>query len=137
MSDYLIHYGVKGMKWGVIKDPRVTARERIRKEGAKKYSLHYGRFGSTSIRDESSGKKMRYGTRRSLEKSIKADNIQKYREYKRYKKVANSGMTYVGGSTEMAMTVAAMNAATKGSRDNAKAEAQKILIDYGNKYIKL
>lgn len=133
-SDELYHHGVKGMKWGVRHDPKSTAAGRVAREGGSEYSIHYGRFGGQSIRN-ASGKKMSYRTRRALEKSIKADDIQKYREMKKYKRAAESGLTYVGNSSSTALMVAAINSATQASRDDAKTKYQKMLINEGNKYV--
>lgn len=111
---------------------RAKVRKNLRKEGSSNYELHYDRFGGTSIRDTSTGKKMSRGTTRALEKQLKANDVQKYREYQRYKKTANSGMTYVGNNASVAMMASMANAASKGSRDSAKVSAQKMLIEYGN-----
>ena len=134
-TDELYHHGVKGMKWGVRKDPREVARQRVAKEGGSEYSVHYGRFGGASIRN-ASGKKMSGRTQRALEKSIKARDVQQYREYKRYKRSAQSGMTYVGNSASTAMMVSVLNSATQASRDSAQDKQYKMLIDEGNRYAK-
>ena len=133
-NDELYHHGVKGMKWGVRHDPRTTAAGRVAREGGSEYSIHYGRFGGQTIRN-ASGKRMSYRTRRALEKSIKADDVQKYREMKKYKRAAESGLTYVGNSSTTAIMVAAINSATQASRDDAKTKYQKMLINEGNKYV--
>lgn len=132
-NEELYHHGVKGMKWGVRKNPQEAARQRVAKEGGSEYSLHYGRFGGTSIRN-ASGKKMGRGTQRALEKSMKARDVQQYREYKRYKRSAQSGMTYVGNSASTAMMVSVLNSATQASRDSAQDKQYKMLIDEGNRY---
>lgn len=134
MSSELSHHGVKGQKWGVRKDPRTMASARVAKEGGTKYNIHYGRFGGQSIRN-ASGKKMSYRTRRALEKSIKARDVQEYRRMKKLKNAVNSGMTYVGNSATMALAVSALNTATKASRDSAQTQYQKMIIDEGNKYV--
>ncbi len=134
MSKELSHHGVKGMKWGVRKDPRTTAANRIANEGGTKYNIHYGRFGSQTIRN-ASGKKMSGRTQRALEKSIKARDVQEYRKMKKLKNAANSGMAYVGNSASTAMMVSIINSATQGARDSAKTQYQKMIIDEGNRYV--
>ena len=37
MSDYLIHYGVPGMKWGVRKNPYRNSDGTLSKKGVRKY----------------------------------------------------------------------------------------------------
>lgn len=133
-SETLSHHGVKGMRWGVRKDPRTTASSRVANEGGTKYNIHYGRFGGQTIRN-SSGKKMSGRTQRALEKSIKARDVQEYRKMKKLKRAANSGLTYVGNSASTAMMVSVINAATQGSRDSAKTQYQKMIIDEGNRYV--
>lgn len=134
VSDELYHHGVKGMKWGVRKDPRATASSRVANEGGTKYNIHYGRFGGQTIRN-SSGKKMSGKTQRALEKSIKNRDVQEYRKMKKLKRAANSGMTYVGNSASTAMMVSVINSATQGARDSAKTQYQKMIIDEGNRYV--
>lgn len=134
ISDELYHHGVKGMKWGVRKDPRATASSRVANEGGTKYNIHYGRFGGQTIRN-SSGKKMSGKTQRALEKSIKNRDVQEYRKMKKLKRAANSGLTYVGNSASTAMMVSVINSATQGARDSAKTQYQKMIIDEGNRYV--
>lgn len=134
VSTELSHHGVKGQKWGVRKDARAMASSRVAKEGGTKYGIYYGRFGGESIRN-ASGKKMSRKTQRALEKSIKNRDIQEYRKMKNLKNKANSGMAYMGNSATMAMAVTLVNAATQGSRESAKTQYQKMIIDEGNRYV--
>lgn len=132
-NDELYHHGVKGMKWGVRKQQRIESgfRKRVSKEGNNRYSVEYNRFGNSSIRNQS-GKKMSYRTKRATERLMKSRDRKKYNEYKHYKRLANSGMTYVGNSAYMAVAVSAINSAGQGSRDNATLKAQKMLSEYYN-----
>lgn len=131
--DELYHYGVKGMKWGVRRQQRVESnfRKRVSKEGGNKYRVEFNRFGNSSIKNQR-GKNMSYRTTRATERLMKSQDRKKYNEYKHYKNMANSGMTYVGNSASMALAVSAINASGQGSRDSAKMKAQKMLAEYYN-----
>ena len=59
-EDYLMHYGVKGMKWGVRKDPRVVNAADKRKRANGAYTKAQDRAALYNLRHPSS---MFYGSK--------------------------------------------------------------------------
>lgn len=130
--DELYHHGVKGMKWGVRRFQNEDGT--LNAEGQKRYEVVTEKRGF-SVRDVNSGKKMKGRTRRTFEKSMRKEDAKMYKEYKHYKNLANSGATYVGSSSMMALAVTAVNAATTSSRESADRYAKDILTKYANTYL--
>lgn len=82
MSDYLIHYGVKGMKWGVRKDPERSISRLEKKAISRNYKRQLKNGGHRII------KKYRKSTGENYEKAnAKFQNIvakdKKYKELSR------------------------------------------------------
>lgn len=96
MSDYLIHYGVKGMKWGVRKERPYSGSKRSYKIAKKEYNKSFNRaynYSSTHpIRQNIKGSKWqkesdkRWGE--AIDKAVASNKArEKYRnEKKAYKK---------------------------------------------------
>lgn len=101
-EDYLIHYGVKGMKWGVRHDPERKARYKAERKAIKaesgKVLRQYNQTASEMHRI------MRAG-RQANKRAYKEGKIDK-QEYKRYKK-SNRRMEYqTAESLEYKMAIA-------------------------------
>lgn len=111
---------------------RYQATKKVAKEiGNKMYSVKEGKRGNTKVVDVN-GKGIKRGAVRNVEKNLKQNDKEKYREYKRLRSAANSGLTYIGNSQNMAMMTMAINSATKYSRDEARRRCNEIIAEYAN-----
>ena len=83
-NDSLIHYGVKGMKWGVRKTP-INNRGKLQKKKVPHHTIHNGkkiienfnkRLSETKVADGTKvNKATKHVIKRMLERKIKANSI--------------------------------------------------------------
>lgn len=102
MSDYLIHYGVKGMKWGVRKQRPYSGSRRAYKQANKDYSKAFNKaynYSSTHmVRQFVKGSKWQHESdRRWADANDKAEAANKakakYKQEKKAYKESNPGMS--------------------------------------------
>lgn len=102
MSDYLIHYGVKGMKWGVRKQRPYSGSRRAYKQANKDYSKAFNKaynYSSTHmVRQFIKGSKwQKESDRRWDDAANKAESANKakakYKQEKKAYKESNPGMS--------------------------------------------
>lgn len=102
MSDYLIHYGVKGMKWGVRKQRPYSGSKRAYRQANREYSKSFNKAANYSsthlIRQDIKGSKwQKESDRRWRDVFDKADAVNKakakYKQEKKAYKEANPGMS--------------------------------------------
>lgn len=100
MSDYLIHYGVKGMKWGVRKQRPYSGSRRAYRQANKDYSRSFNKaynYSSTHpVRQFIKGSKwQKESDRRWADAHDKADAANKakakYKQEKKAYKESNPG----------------------------------------------
>lgn len=73
-DDYLEHYGVKGMKWGVRKNPATLRRERMKALNERTANEEYGVTKTTNSRSERRAASKRINQQHNAEKAkIKSD----------------------------------------------------------------
>ena len=102
-NDYIAHYGVQGMKWGV-----------------RRYQNSDGSL--TNIGKKMSRRDKRY-MERNLKRELKSKDPEGYKTYKKAKIKSNMHRTYKGSETLLSS-----NRSKKG-----QAEINKLVADYTNK----
>lgn len=75
-KDYLIHHGVKGMKWGVRKDPNRSFKGNLHRALAKNYEINE-RFYSKHTNNKALASMNANAKREQLKKAKAADKVKK------------------------------------------------------------
>lgn len=91
-EDYLMHHGVKGMKWGVRHDPERTERKAKYKEQRKKIHAEHKKVYSDYLKTSQKMHRTLKIQRKGAKQAYKAGRIDK-EFYKKYKK-ANRNLEY-------------------------------------------
>lgn len=90
-EDYLMHYGVKGMKWGVRHDPYKSARGSFHRGLSKVYSLNertYRRLGNNTLASMNAAAKNEQLRKAQQADSDKKKNVQAIERANNKKKTA-------------------------------------------------
>lgn len=112
-NDYLMHYGVKGMKWGVRKEPD---RSSLHRAHVREYSKAYNKASSASDKADDL-----WRNAKSQYKGLGRNKIQRIRSVNKVHKGH--------GSSKAKEYVKTWDAAEKASN-----EADKLWADSDNKY---
>ena len=129
-ANYLMHHGVKGMKWGVRKKPDVS------QSGTNfSYGTAKTRWGANRQRTKAHNKSIK-STYKQAKSDVKSGKISK--ESQEYKSARSARRKNLAGRA--AAKVGGFGKANQGRyyahRDSGKSVAESALRTYGNKAVK-
>ncbi len=72
---------------------------------------------------------------RQMKKDLKANDRQKYIEYKNAKKDSKTSYAAIGGGNSALLMASLMNSATESTRRNGQKIVDQMIAEYTNKYL--